>query len=253
MSGHSKWSTIKRKKGKEDAKKGQIFSKLSQKIIMAAREGGGDPSTNSALANAIENAKSQSMPMENIKRAIARGTGELGGGELERMNFEGYGEGGVALMVEVLTDNKNRAASQVRYVFSKRGGRLGEAGSVSWIFEKKGVFLVRRDDSLDEDKLLTIALEGGADDLDSEGEDYWEITCAVEHFNDVKKALAAAGIEPESAELTMFPKTTVTLDRDSARKVLKLIEELEDLDDVSDVYSNFDVPEEVLEEITSAS
>lgn len=248
MSGHSKWSTIKRKKGKEDARKGKIFSKMSQKIIVAAREGGGNPETNPALASAIDTARTYSMPNDNIKRAIARGTGELEGGQLEHMSFEGYGEGGVAILVEVLTDNRNRAASDVRYVFGKYGGHLGEVGSVAWIFNKKGVVLVKKSPEHDEDELLAIALEAGADDLKSEG-DYWEIVSDLEHYQSVKESLAGAGMVPESAELTMFPKSTVKLDRSEAKKVLSLVEELEDLEDVHDVYSNFDIPDEILEEL----
>ena len=250
MSGHSKWHSIKHKKGREDAKRGQLFSKLSQKIMVAAREGGGNPDSNPTLASAIETARGYSVPMDNIKRAIAKGTGELVGGGLESLSFEGYGEGGVAILVEVLTDNRNRATSDVRRAFTRAGGNLGEAGCVSWIFEKKGVVLVRKDPEHDEDELLNIALEAGADDLKGEGE-YWEIVCDVEHFRGVKENLAAAGIEPESSELTMFPKTTVPLDRDKAKKVLRLVEALEDLDDVHDVYANFDIPDEVLEEVAS--
>jgi YebC/PmpR family DNA-binding regulatory protein len=250
MSGHSKWHSIKHKKGREDAKRGQLFSKLSQKIMVAAREGGGNPDFNPTLASAIETARSYSMPMDNIKRAIAKGTGELGGGGLESLNFEGYGEAGVAILVEVLTDNRNRAISDVRRAFTRAGGSLGEAGSVSWIFEKKGVVLIKKDPEHDEDELLSIALEAGADDLKSEG-DYWEIVSDIEHFRNVKESLGASGIEPESSELTMFPKTTVPLDRDKAKKVLRLVEALEDLDDVHDVYANFDIPDEVLEEVAS--
>ncbi|MCJ7653059.1 MAG: YebC/PmpR family DNA-binding transcriptional regulator [Actinobacteria bacterium] len=252
MSGHSKWHSIKHKKGREDAKRGQLFSKLSQKITVAAREGGGNPDFNPTLASAVETARSYSMPNDNIKRAIAKGTGELAGGGLESMSFEGYGEGGVAILVEVLTDTRIRATSEVRRAFTRAGGNLGEAGCVSWIFEKKGVVLIKQDPRHDEDELLTIALEAGADDLRSEGE-YWEIVSDVEHFRSVKESLAAAGIEPESTELTMFPKTTVPLDRDKAKKVLRLVEALEDLDDVHDVYANFDIPDEVLEEVASMS
>jgi len=252
MSGHSKWHSIKHKKGKEDARRGQIFSKLSQKITVAAREGGGNPDANPALATAVEAARGYSMPMDNIKRAIAKGTGEIPGGQLETMSFEGYGDGGVAILVEVLTDNRNRASSEVRRAFTRAGCSLGEAGSVAWIFEKKGVVLIKKDPDHDEDDLLTIAMDAGADDLKSEG-DYWEIVSDMEHFRKVRESLLAAGIEPESAELTMFPKTTVPLGRDSAGKVLRLIEALEELDDVHDVYANFDIPDEILEEVASTS
>lgn len=251
MSGHSKWHSIKHKKGKEDQKRGQLFSKLSQKIMVAAREGGGNPDMNTTLATAIETARSYSMPMENIKRAIAKGKGELAGGQLEQLSFEGYGEGGVAILVEVLTDNRNRATPEVRRTFTRAGGRLGEAGSVAWLFEKKGVALVKKSEEHDEDELLSIALEAGADDLKSEG-DYWEIVSGVEDFRAVRESLTAAGIEPESTELTMVPKTTVPLDRDAAKKVLRLVEALEELDEVHDVYANFDIPDEVMEELASS-
>ncbi len=248
MSGHSKWHSIKHKKGKEDAKRGKLFGKLSQKITVAAREGGGNPDANPALATAIETARKYSLPMDNIKRAIAKGTGELKGGQLEQMSFEGYAADGVAVIVEVLTDNRNRASSEVRHVFTKAGARLGETGSVAWIFERKGVFLVKQDPEHDEEELLEIALEAGADDLKAEGEDYWEIVCDVEQFRSVRDGLASHGIEAESAEITMVPKNTIKLNREGARKLLKLIDALEELDDVSDVYANFDIPDEILEE-----
>ncbi|HEY5530849.1 MAG TPA: YebC/PmpR family DNA-binding transcriptional regulator [Candidatus Anoxymicrobiaceae bacterium] len=249
MSGHSKWHSIKHKKGKEDAKRGQLFGKLAHKITVAAREGGGNPDANAALATAIETARKYSLPMDNIKRAIAKGTGELkGAGALEEMSFEGYAEGGVAVIVEVLTDNRNRAASEVRRAFTRAGARLGETGSVAWIFEKKGVFLVKKDPAHDEDELLEIALEAGADDLTSEDEESWEIVCDVEQFRSVRDALAEHGIEAESSEITMVPKNTIKLDRDSAKKVLRLIDSLEEIDDVGEVYANFDIPDEILEE-----
>lgn len=247
MSGHSKWHSIKHKKGKTDAKRGQLFGKLSHRITIAAREGGGNPDANAALAHEIETARGYSMPMDNIKRAIAKGTGELSGGSLEQMTFEGYGEGGVAIIVDVLTDNRNRTTAEVRKVFTRAGARLGETGSVAWMFEKKGVFLVAGTPEHDEDELLELALEAGADDLRGEG-DYREIVCDVEHFAKVRDSLKEAGIAPESAELTKVPKNTVKLDRDSAKKVLRLIDALEDLIDVSEVYANFDIPDEVLEE-----
>ncbi|MBN2168696.1 MAG: YebC/PmpR family DNA-binding transcriptional regulator [Actinobacteria bacterium] len=248
MSGHSKWHSIKHKKSKEDAKKGKLFGKLAHKIMIAAREGGGNPEMNASLALAIETAKSNSMPMENIKRAIARGTGEAGAGQqLEEMSFEGYGDAGVAIIAEVLTDNRNRAAADVRKVFNRAGAKLGETGSVAWMFEKKGVFLINKDCGHDEDDLLTIALDAGADDLKSEG-DLWEILTDVEHFHNVRKSLDEAGIKPESAELAMVPKNTIKIEKDSAKKVLRLIESLEDLEDVHDVYANFDIPDEWMEE-----
>lgn len=253
MSGHSKWHSIKHKKGKEDAKRGQLFSKLSQKIMIAAREGGGNIDANTTLASAVETARGYSMPMENIKRAIAKGTGELSGGQLDQLSFEGYGEGGVAILAEALTDNRNRTAQEVRRAFTRAGGRLGESGSVAWIFEKKGVVLIGKKPEIDEDELLGIALEAGADDLKNEGDDYWEIVTDIAHFRTLKEQLAAAGIEPESAELTMVPKTTVRLERENAKKVLRLVEALEELDDVHDVYANFDVPDDVMEELASTT
>jgi len=251
MSGHSKWHSIKHKKGKEDAKRGQLFSKLSHRITIAAREGGGSPESNATLANEIETARKYSMPMDNIKRAIAKGTGELGGGQLEHMLFEGYGAGGVAIIADVLTDNRNRAAADVRKVFTRAGARVGESGSVAWMFEKKGLFLIKNTPEHDEDELLDIALEAGAEDLKSEG-DYFEIVCEIESFASVRDALKAADVETESAELTMVPKNTILLDRDGARKVLRLIDLLEELDDVTEVYANFDIPDEVLEEEASS-
>ena len=252
MSGHSKWHSIKHKKGKEDARRGKLFGKLSQKIMVAAREGGGNPDSNSALANAIDTARGYSLPMDNIKRAIKKGTGELAGGQLEQMSFEGYGAGGVAVLVEVVTDNRNRASSEVRYVFNKAGGHLGEVGSVAWVFEKKGIFLIEKSPEHDEDELLDIALEAGADDLKGEG-DYWEILCEVEQFRNVRERLTEAGIEPESSDLTMFPRNTVPLDKSNARSVLRLIEALEELDDVHDVYANFDIADDILQEEASLS
>jgi YebC/PmpR family DNA-binding regulatory protein len=251
MSGHSKWHSIKHKKGKEDAKRGQLFSKLSHRITIAAREGGGNPEANAMLANEIEAARKVSMPMDNIKRAIAKGTGELAGGHLEEMTFEGYSAGGVAVIVDVLTDNRNRTSADVRKVFTRAGARLGETGSVAWIFEKKGVFLIRKTPEHDEDELLAIALDAEADDLRDEG-DYWEIVCDIEEFGKVRDALKSTGIETESAELTMVPKNTIALDGDSAKKILRLIDALEDLDDVTDVFANFDIPDEVLEEEASS-
>jgi YebC/PmpR family DNA-binding regulatory protein len=246
MSGHSKWHSIKHKKGKEDAKRGQLFSKLSHRITIAAREGGGNPEANATLANEIEAARKVSMPMDNIKRAIAKGTGELAGGQLDHMTFEGYGEAGVAIIVDVLTDNRNRTTAEVRKAFTRMGARLGETGSVAWMFEKKGMFLIKQTPAHDEDELLDIALDAGADDLKSEG-DYWEIVCEIEAFGKVRDALKGAGIETESGEVTMVPKNTIRLDGDGAKKVLRLIDVLEDIDDVTEVYANFDIPDEVLE------
>jgi len=249
MSGHSKWSTIKHKKAAEDAKRGQLFSKLSRAIIVAAREGGGNPDMNVALANAIEKAKSYSMPKENIERAIRRGTGEGSGDAFERITYEGYGANGVAVMVEVMTDNRNRAAADVRRIFNRAGGSLGTSGSVSWMFERKGVIIVNRSSGVDEDELLEIALEAGAEDMRSE-DDHFEIITGVEDFRAVVEGLQAREIPLASAEVTMLPKTTVSLDKETAKKVLKLIDALEENEDVQEVYSNFDIPDEIMDELS---
>ncbi len=249
MSGHSKWASIKHKKGKEDAKRGQLFSKLSKAIIIAAKEGGGNPSANLALQNAIEKAKSYSMPNDNIDRAIKRGTGELGGALLEQITYEGYAQNGVALMVDVLTDNRNRTAADVRRIFSRGGGNLGTSGSVAWMFDKKGIIIVNRSSGVDEDDLLEVALEAGASDVEPQ-DDHFEVITEPTDFRAVHQALEAAGIESASAEVTMLPKDTVKLDKDTAKKVLKLMDLLEDYEDVQEVYANFDIPDEVMEELS---
>jgi YebC/PmpR family DNA-binding regulatory protein len=248
MSGHSKWSSIKHKKGAADAKRGQLFSKLSRAIIVAAREGGPDPAANLALQNAIDKARSYSMPKDNIERAIARGGGSAGEGTAyELVTYEGYAPGGVALFVEALTDNRNRTASDIRHVFSKHDGSLGESGSVAWLFEKKGVVLVDAE-GVDEDELTLAAAEGGAEDVAVEGSTY-QITSAQEDVRSVREALEEAGFAVDSTQITMLPKTTIEIgDEGAARKVLRLMESLEDVDDVQDVYSNFDIPEQVLEQ-----
>jgi len=248
MSGHSKWSTIKHKKAAEDAKRGQLFSKLSRAIIVAVREGGGNPEMNVALANAIEKAKSYSMPKENIERAIKRGLGEGGADEYERITYEGYGANGVAIMVDVMTDNRNRAASDIRRIFSRTGGSLGTTGCVAWMFEKKGNIIVNKDTGVDEDRLLETALEAGAEDMTSE-DDHYEIITDVESFRGVVEALEKAGIEVASAQVTMLPKNTVKLDKEAAKKVLKLVDALEEYEDVQEVYANFDIPDEILAEL----
>lgn len=249
MSGHSKWSSIKHKKGAEDAKRGQLFSKLSRGIMVAAKEGGGNPEMNVSLANAIEKAKSYSMPKDNIERAIKRGTGESGGVVFENITYEGYGVNGVAVMVDVMTDNRNRAAADVRRIFNRAGGSLGTTGSVGWMFERKGVIMVNRETGVDEDDLLEIALEAGAEDMNAE-DDQFEITTAAEGFRGVLEILQAKEIAFVSAEITMLPKNTVQLDKDGAKKILRLIDALEENDDVQEVYSNFDIPDEVLEELS---
>jgi YebC/PmpR family DNA-binding regulatory protein len=249
MSGHSKWSSIKHKKGAADAKRGQLFSKLSRAIIVAARDGGPDPDGNIALANAIEKARASSMPKDNIERAIARGSGSGTDGQAyEQIVYEGYAPGGVALIVEALTDNRNRTASEVRHLFAKHDGNLGASGAVAWLFERRGVVLVDAD-SADEDELTLAAADGGADDVEREGSSF-RITCAQEALPGVRAALEAAGIAYESADVTMLPKTTVEVeDEPTAKKILRLMDALDDNDDVQDVYANFDIPERVLEAV----
>lgn len=249
MSGHSKWSTIKRKKGKEDAKRGQIFSKLARVITVAAREGGGNISSNVSLSNAVDKAKQHNMPQDNIEKAIKKGIGEVEGAKYEQILYEGYGPEGVAIMVNVLTDNRKRSASEVRYIFTKHNGNLGTSGSVSWIFENKGIILAQKDASYDEEKLLEIALEAGADDIKEES-DHFEITCSPNTLKDVVGVLNTSEIKIISSESTMLPKNTVKLDKNSAAKLLKLVDSLEDNDDVQEVYANFDISDEILEELT---
>jgi YebC/PmpR family DNA-binding regulatory protein len=248
MSGHSKWSSIKHKKGAADKKRGQLFSKLSRAIIVAAREGGPDPAGNLALQNAVEKARSYSMPKENIERAIARGSGaDSDAAAYETVVYEGYGAGGVAILVEALTDNRNRTASEVRAAFGKHDGNLGASGAVAWQFERRGVVLV--DGSADEDELMLAAAEGGADDVERDGSS-WQVTAAPEELTAVREAIEAAGFTVDNAELTMVPRTTVEVDdENTAKKILRLIDTLEENDDVQDVYSNFDIPERVLETV----
>jgi YebC/PmpR family DNA-binding regulatory protein len=249
VSGHSKWSSIKHKKGAADAKRGQLFSKLSRAIIVAAREGGPDPAANLALQNAIEKARGVSMPKDNIERAIARGSGaEADAAAFEQIVYEGYGPGGVAVMVEALTDNRNRTASEVRHAFDKHDGNLGTSGAVAWLFDRRGVVLVSADGA-DEDELTLAAAEGGADDVGLDGSSY-QVTAAPEALSAVRAAIESAGFTVESAELTMVPRTTVAVDEEAAaRKILRLMDALEENDDVQDVYSNFDIPERVLETV----
>jgi len=242
VSGHSKWSSIKHKKGAADAKRGKLFSKLSRAIIVAAKEGGPDPAGNLALQNAIEKARSYSMPKDNIERAIARGSGADSDAQaFETVVYEGY---------EALTDNRNRTASDVRHAFDKNDGNLGTSGAVAWLFERRGVVVVPAD-GVDEDELTLAAAEGGADDVKLDGSTY-EVVSAPEALTAVREAVEAAGIPVDSAELTMVPKTTIEVaDESSAKKIVRLMEELEDNDDVQDVYANFDIPERVLETVAS--
>jgi YebC/PmpR family DNA-binding regulatory protein len=246
MSGHSKWSTIKRKKGAMDAKRGKIFGRLAKEITVAARLGGGDPGGNPRLRAAIAAARAENMPNDNITRAIKRGSGEGGGAALEEVTLEGYGPAGVALMVESLTDNKNRTVSDVRYLLTKYGGNLGEPGCVAWMFDKRGVIVFDREGS-DEDQLLEAALECGAEDLQG-GDSQFEVLTDPSNFLEVKGALEARGLKPVLAELQLRPKTTVRIEEEkSAQQVLKLVESLEEHDDVNDVFANFDIPDQLLE------
>jgi YebC/PmpR family DNA-binding regulatory protein len=241
MSGHSKWATIKHKKGALDAKRGKIFTRLIKEIMVAAKAGGGDPDGNPRLRSAILAAKSENMPNDNISRAIKRGTGEIEGASYEDITFEGYGPGGVAIIVEVLTDNRNRAVSEIRHAFSKNGGNLGESGSVSYMFSKKGVIVLAKS-AAEEDKITEIVLEAGADDLNDDG-DYWEILTSPKDFEAVRDAVKAAKIEPESAEVTMVPSTYQKLEGTQASAMMRLLETLEELDDTQNVYSNFEMDE----------
>jgi YebC/PmpR family DNA-binding regulatory protein len=248
VSGHSKWSSIKHKKGAADAKRGQLFSKLSRAIIVAAREGGPDPEGNATLATAIQKARDNSMPKDNIERAIARGTGAGADGDAyETVTYEGYGPNGVAVLVEAVTDNRNRTAADIRHTFTKNDGNLGTSGAVAWLFERKGVILVP--DSTAEEDVMLAAADGGAEDVSVEGSSY-EVISAPDDLQVVRAALEEAGIEVESAELTMLPKTTVQIeDEAAARKLLRLMDALEENDDVQDVYANFDIPEGILQAV----
>src|SRR3569833_361785 len=249
MSGHSKWSSIKHKKGAADAKRGKLFSKLTRAIIVAAKDGGGDPSGNLALQNAIEKAKSFSMPKDNIDRAIAKGTGaDSDAASFETVVYEGYGPAGVAVIVEALTDNRNRTAGEVRHTFAKNDGNLGTSGAVAWRFERRGGVIVEGE-GVDEDELMLAAADGGADDIEQDGSTF-TVSCEGTNLAAVRSAIEAAGFTVDSAELTMVPKTTVEVaDENEAKKLLRLIDTLEDNDDVQDVYANFDIPEQVLEAV----
>lgn len=249
MSGHSKWSTIKHKKGKEDAKRGKIFSKLSRYITVAAREGGGNPEMNATLATAIEKAKSYNMPADNIERAVKRGTGEIEGVSYEQMAYEGYGPDGVAVLVEVMTDNRNRAAAEMRRIFTKYNGKLGTSGTVAWMFERKGVILLPKSAG-DEETVLDAALEAGAEDMTTE-DDHYEIKTDPTQLADVRNLLTGQGLAYSSADLTMLPKSTQALNKEEAKRVLRFVEALEECDDVQEVYSNFDIPDAVMEEVAA--
>jgi YebC/PmpR family DNA-binding regulatory protein len=251
MSGHSKWSSIKHKKGAADAKRGKLFSKLSRAIIVAAREGGADPDGNASLATAIQKARDASMPKDNIERAIARGAGTATEGEVfETVTYEGYGPEGVAVFVEALTDNRNRTAADVRHVFAKHEGNLGTSGAVAWLFERKGVLIVPAD-GVDEETLMLVAADGGAEDIELDGSSF-QVISAPDDLAGVRAALDEAGITYDSADLTMLPKTTVSVeDERAAKKLVRLMDALEDNDDIQAVYANFDIPEGILERVAA--
>ncbi|NLU51059.1 MAG: YebC/PmpR family DNA-binding transcriptional regulator [Syntrophomonadaceae bacterium] len=250
MSGHSKWANIKHKKARTDEKKGKIFTKVAKEIIIAAREGGGDPEGNARLKAVIQKAKSVNMPNENIVRAIKRGTGEIGGSNIEEFAYEGYGPGGVALMVAIMTDNRNRTAADIRHLFSKYGGNMGEAGCVSWMFKKKGLMTVSREElAMDAEDFMLLAIEAGAEDV-REDSGVLEVITAPEDFEAVKENLEKEGIRFDSAELSMVPENSVEVnDAETARKVLKLVDILEDHDDVQEVYANFSIPDDIMEKV----
>jgi YebC/PmpR family DNA-binding regulatory protein len=249
MSGHSKWAGIKHKKAKVDAQRGRVFTKIIREITVAARVGGGDPGGNPRLRTAVQAAKAVNMPADNIERAIKKGTGELEGVTYEEITYEGYGPGGVAVLVEVLTDNKNRTVGEIRKILSRHGGNLGESGCVAFLFEKKGYIQVDAA-KVDEDKLMTIALDAGAEDLQGE-ESVFAITAAPKVFEKVRDAIVKSGIQPISAEITKLPKSSVPLEGRPAEQMLRLMEELEEHDDVQHVYANFDIPEEIMAALTA--
>ncbi len=245
MAGHSKWANIKHRKGAADARRGKIFTKLTKEIIVAARIGGGDPGANPRLRKAVNAAKAENMPKDKIERAIKKGTGELAGVNYEESTYEGYGPGGAAILVESLTDNKNRAVAEIRHIFSKHGGSLGENGSVAWMFDKKGYLVVEKS-AVDEDTLMETALEAGAEDVREDGANF-EVISAPEDFEAVKEAIEQANIPSLTAEVTMLPQNTTTLGGNDAEKMIRLMDALEDCDDVQKVYTNADIPDEVME------
>lgn len=249
MSGHSKWSTIKRKKGAADAKRGKIFTKLIKEITVAARMGGGDSDGNPRLRSAIAAAKTDNMPKDNIERAIKKGTGELEGAVYEEVTYEGYGPGGIAVLVDCMTDNRNRTVADIRHYFSKSGGNLGESGCVSWMFDKKGSLLVDKA-TISEEELMDVALEAGAEDMIEE-ENEFQVLTAPEDFDAVREALETAGVSFIEAAVLMIPKNTVdVVDEKTAKQVLRLLEKLEDHDDVQSVSANFDIPDELMEAVS---
>lgn len=250
MSGHSKWASIKHKKGAADAKRGALFTKIIKEITMAARKGGGNPDMNAALRTAMVKAKEANMPSDNVKNAIKKGTGELAGVVYENTSYEAYGPAGVAIMVEVVTDNKNRTTAELRNILSKKGGNMAGAGSVAWMFTKKGYIVVDKQ-AVQEDVLMDVALEAGAEDIKSQEKSY-EVLTAPGDFEKVKSAIQGKGIVFQSAEVTMFPSSTVKVVGPDAKQLLSLIESLEDHDDVQEVYANFDIPDEIIEQLAAS-
>lgn len=244
MSGHSKWSTIKHKKAMVDARRGKMFTKLIRELTSAARAGGGDPDVNPRLRTAVASAKGANMPSDTIQRAIQKGTGEIAGETYEEVTYEGYGAGGVAVLVDTLTDNKNRTVAEIRHLFAKHGGSMGENGCVAWMFQRQGFFALDAS-SIDEDALLELVLEAGGDDVRAEN-DLYEILTSPEAFEDVRSSLEAQGLTPEVAEVTMLPQSTVSIEGKQAEQVLRLMEALDDQDDVRRAYANFDIPDDVM-------
>ena len=247
MAGHSKWHNIQHRKGRQDAKKGKIFTKVTKEIMLAARDGGGDPDKNPRLRAAIDSAKSANLPKDKIETAIKKGTGELAADQLEESVCEGYGPGGVAMLVQVATDNKNRTVAEIRHLLSKNGGSMGESGCVAWMFDHKGVLSFDKE-SYSEEQLLEVGLEAGAEDIIDDGE-VWQVRCAPEDFTPLQQAYQEAGMEFNEAELTMVPQNTVGVDPETGRKILKLYDALDDLDDVQNIYTNFELPQELLQEL----
>ncbi|WP_319586253.1 YebC/PmpR family DNA-binding transcriptional regulator [uncultured Desulfobulbus sp.] len=250
MSGHSKWHNIRLRKGKQDAERGKLFTKVAREIIVAAKEGGSNPDTNLRLRLAVQKARENSMPAENIKRALQRGSGELEGVNYEEVTYEGYGPAGVAVLVSCLTENRNRTVAELRVAFSRNGGSLGESGCVSWMFDQKGLITIGKS-TIDEDTLMLTALDAGAEDIQSDDESY-EITCAPNSLNGLRQALTDAGIKFESAELTMIPQTTIKIETvKEASQIIRMMDQIEDSDDVQQVHANFDIPEEILEAVAA--
>lgn len=251
MSGHSKWSTIKRKKGKADAERGRIFTRLIKEIVVAARQGGGDSDANPRLRTAVNAAKAANMPASNIERAIKKGTGDLPGATYEEHTYEGYGQAGVAVFIEALTDNKNRTTAEVRHIFSKYGGNLGENGCVAWLFDPKGVITVPKE-GVDEEKLFEAAIEAGAEDVNTESDDAYVVTSAIGDLDAVADGIESAGVPVQAREYDKIPQNTVLVNEDQATKIMRLLEMLEDNDDVQKVYSNFDIDPDVIERLSNA-